>query len=67
MCNFGLCYEAGIGVKKNEIIAFDWFQKAVDAGNMDAVWYITKYYRAGIMVKKNKITVFDWFQKAADA
>ena len=36
MNNLGVCYERGTGVKVNLEIAFEWYMKAADKGDMQS-------------------------------
>lgn len=38
LASIGLLYQYGTGVKKSFDMALAWFQKVIDAGDMDGYW-----------------------------
>jgi TPR repeat protein len=62
----GICYQEGLGVKKNETEAVRWFRKAAEQGNAEAQTNLGFYYGDGLGVSKNHKESFKWFRKAAE-
>jgi TPR repeat protein len=62
----GQCYFEGLGVKKNEVESFNWWQKAANLGHAGSQNNLGKCYLNGKGVEKNEIEGFKWFQKAAN-
>ena len=54
----GLCYKTGEGTTKDTAKAYTWFQKAAEAGNLDAK------YEYALLVDANQ--GFGWFKEAAE-
>lgn len=61
----GLMYSAGQGVKKDDEIAFYWFKKAVDQGNLSSLHAIAWAYQTGTGTKKNSRKACDLYQQSA--
>ena len=61
-----LCYESGVGVKKNAKKAAKWFKKAADGGDVDGMVGIARYYALGKGVNKNEQEAMKYFKKAAE-
>ena len=43
----GYCYENGIGVEVNQIVAAKWYQKEADAGNIVAAYRLGTLFHEG--------------------
>lgn len=48
----GVCYDNGNGVKKNLVVAFDWYLKATNLRQRDAQFNSGYFYDTGEIVKK---------------
>lgn len=60
-------YCNGIGVKKDSVTAFYWYQKAAEAGNPKAMNSLGYCYENAIGTAKDDEEAFDWYKKAAEA
>ena len=63
---YGLCFNEGVGVKKDAAKAIKWWEKAAKNGNADAAFNIGVGYFIGVGLKKNKGKAFKWYLKAAE-
>lgn len=62
-----LNYQGNQGFEKNLGKAFDYFKRAADAGNPNALGYLGKMYAEGSdVVKQNNATAFNYFKQAAE-
>jgi TPR repeat protein len=50
----GIIYESGLGVDKDPMRAFDFFQKGVEAGNTKSLEKLAWYFEKGVVVEKNE-------------
>ena len=46
--------------------AVDLYQKAADAGNAQAQWFLAAHYQYGDGIKQNYKKAFEWYKKVAD-
>ena len=60
-------YENGWGVTHDYSKAHQWFEKAADAGNTDAMIHLGRLYEKGQGVAQDYGKALEWFQKAAEA
>ena len=56
----------GAGVNKDYLKSESWFNKAAEAGNIDAMNVLAKEYLTGLNFKKDDIKAFTWFKKSAE-
>jgi TPR repeat protein len=62
-----LVYEYGhYGVEHDVVKAAEWFHKAADAGNMEAMAELGLCYELGCGVEQSDEEALDWYMKAAD-
>ena len=66
MCNLGVCYKYGTGVKKDEKKAIKWYTKAAELGYARAICYLGECYYYGTGVKKEEKKAVELFTKAAE-
>jgi TPR repeat protein len=59
--------ENGCGVAQDYVKAREWYQRAADAGNIDAMINLGRLYLDGKGVPKDYGKAREWYQKAADA
>ena len=59
-------YYDGVGVKKDQSIALEWFKKLANLGDSNYKVRVAEMYRDGIGVDANPQTALEWFKKAAD-
>ena len=63
----GLCYLKGNGVEdSSEEKAAEWFRKAAEKGNADAMFCLGHCYADGYGVEKDNNEAVKWFRKAAE-
>ena len=62
----GNCYLNGDGVPKNEIKAFEWYQKAAEQGNAFAQFNLGSCYYNGQGTPINYQLAVEWYKKAAE-
>ena len=58
--NLGGCYRVGLGVKKDDLEAMKWYQKAADQGVAEAQCYLGIYYGMGQGVPKDNVKALMW-------
>lgn len=61
--NVGVCYQKGIGVRKNLEEAFKYYKKAADMGNPESIMIVTNCYIYGMGVEKNDLMGLIYSQK----
>ena len=59
----GICYDLGIGVKKDQNIAIELFRKSAELGDCQGMFNLATYYLDGICVAKNQDMAKTWYQK----
>ena len=64
--NYGICYQQGIEVPKNDSIANAWFMTAAKQGSKDAQFKMAYSYATGRGVKQNDEESFYWSVKCAE-
>ena len=52
MNNLGVCYERGTGVKVNLGMAFEWYMKAADKGDMQSQVNVANAYYLGCLLSR---------------
>src|ERR1700678_258364 len=67
MYNLGVQCEAGQGVSQDYAKAREWYQKAADAGDANAMSSLGVLYEKGQGVAQDHSKAREWYQKAADA
>lgn len=63
---FGICYQYGQGVEKNEVEAVKWYQKASEQGYAISQCNLGVCYEYGQGVEKNEVEAVKWYRKAAE-
>lgn len=66
MCNLGVLYSNGLGVKKDVNKAFNWFMKAADGENTPAFAKVGNAYAFGEGVEQSHEQAADWYRKGAE-
>lgn len=61
--NTGMKYYQGVGVKKNMYKALDYFEKAAEEKNMDAIFQLIHYYQS-LDSHLAQLETFHWYEKA---
>lgn len=64
-CQVGYFFYEGLGVKKNNHLAFFWTQKAALNGDRDAQYNLGEFYEEGIIVSKDLAKAKYWYLQAA--
>lgn len=57
MSNIGFCYDQGLGVARDEVKAFEWFNRAAENGDVQGLYNVALYYelgKAGLPADKEK-------------
>lgn len=67
MNNLGDQYYYGNGVDQDYEKAFEWYEKAADAGSADAMTVLGNMYKNGEGIEQDFEKAEEWYQKAADA
>src|SRR5438034_670256 len=62
----GHCYDYGIGVKKDSKMAFCWYEKAANNGNIIAMYNLGLFYNKGFGVEKDIDKSIYWYKKSAE-
>lgn len=60
MHDLGYCYDMGIGVRKNEKLAFQYYMKAALLGDPESCLQISQFYSEGLIVPYNKFLSQVW-------
>ncbi len=63
----GACFDAGVGLEKDEKEAARWYTKAAGAGDARGMTNLGLMYENGRGVEKDEKKAAEWYQKAADA
>ena len=63
----GTCFCFGNGVEKNFIKAVEWYTKAAEKGNSDAMYNLGHCFHHGQGVEKNLARALEWYTKSRDA
>lgn len=58
-----VCYENGIVVKQDNMIAFKLYRRAAERGLPDAMLYLARFYKEGIVVSQNDVTYNEWLAR----
>ena len=61
----GKFYNFGIGIPKNDALAFRWWMMSAEHGNADAQNNIGYMYQKGMETEQNFDKALEWYQKAA--
>ena len=64
--NLGVCYERGTGVKVSLELAFEWYMKAAEQGDVYGCFNVGECYYHGKGVEQDVRLAFEWYMKAAD-
>lgn len=67
MCNLGVLYSNGLGVKKDAYKAFIWFMKAAEGKNISAFAKVGNAYTFGEGVEQSYDQAAEWYRKGAQA
>lgn len=59
-------YSQGIIVGRNEVLAFEYYERAARGGDADSMFIVGNSYTEGRGVAKNVAAAFGWFEKAAE-
>ena len=62
----GLCYENGIGTKKDYNKAFEWYLKSANNGKFAGYYNLGKCYHYGLGTEVNTKEAVVWYKKALD-
>jgi hypothetical protein len=65
MVDLAFCYHAGLGVARDDRMAFDWAMKAAQRGHMRGQCMVGEFYLDGYGVEKDQRRADDWLQRAA--
>ncbi|CAB5380059.1 unnamed protein product [Rhizophagus irregularis] len=61
--NLGYLYQYGIGKKKDEFKAFEFYLESAEGGNSDALNNLGYCYQNGIGIEKDEKKAFEWSKK----
>jgi len=67
MFNLGMKYANGQGVAQSDSQAVQWFRKAADKDNADAMFNLGMMYENGKGVAQSDTQAIEWYGKAARA
>ncbi|GET03263.1 kinase-like domain-containing protein [Rhizophagus clarus] len=62
----GYCYQHGIGIKKNDIKAFELYKEAAKKGHIESIYQLGECYKHGLGTEINKIKAFESYKAAAE-
>ena len=62
----GTYFQLGVGVKKDEPEALNWYRKAAAQGNGFAMYCLGSSYLGGLGVEKNEKEALSWLRRAAE-
>jgi len=63
---FGICYQYGQGVEKNEVEAVKWYRKAAEQDYAISQYNLGICYYNGTGVEKNEVEAVKWYRKAVE-
>ena len=66
MSNLGLLYDNGLGVAQDYAKAREWYEKAADKGDANAMASLGLLYHNGQGVAQDYAKAREWYEKAAD-
>jgi len=66
MLNLGLCFKDGDGVEMSAEKAVEWWKRAAELGNAEAMLLFAWCLHAGFGTEKNLVQAVDWYRRAAD-
>jgi len=58
-------HDNGLGVPKDSVAANEWYRKAAELGDPNAMHNLGLSYETGSGIEPDKRTAFSWFEKAA--
>ena len=61
-----MCYEYGMGVKKDSTEAVNWYRKAAEQGDADAQFNLGVCYEYGYGITQDSTEAVNWYRKAAE-
>ena len=64
--NLAFMYDNGLGTKENKKLAYQWFLKAGEQNQVNALTTIASYYLDGDVVNQNYVKAFKFYNKAAN-
>ncbi|RHZ71344.1 hypothetical protein Glove_259g15 [Diversispora epigaea] len=64
--NLGLCYENGNGIDKDEVKAFEWFNKSAENEDIFGQYKIGKFFYEGYGTEKDTVKAIYWLNKAKE-
>ena len=67
MDDFGKIYDLGELVEQDEYTAMEYFGKAAELGNAEAMWYVGTFWEEGVVVSRDPAKAMEWYRKAAEA
>lgn len=67
MCILGRIYEDGYDdLESNDKLAFKWYKKSAENGNVDGMFFTGYAYNNGIGIDKDIEKAIYWYEQAAD-
>ena len=64
--NLGAMYTKGLGVKRDQTEAFNWYRKAAEQGHAGAQFNLGLMYEKGQGVEQDYAQAVNWYRKAAE-
>lgn len=65
MFNVGMSYDVGQGISQDDVKAFEWYLKAAECGNVDAMNKVAECYKNGKGIGKNDSKAFEWWESSS--
>ncbi|MEC4112771.1 tetratricopeptide repeat protein [Myroides pelagicus] len=62
----GICYQYGVGVEKDETLAYSCYTRAAERGYDSATYRLAQCYYFGIGTDKDRVEAFHYFKEVAD-
>ena len=66
MSDIGYVYDNGFGVEQDGTKAVEWYTKAADLGDLNAMFCLGRMYEYGVSVEQDGTKAVEWYTKAAD-
>src|SRR5262249_4511776 len=66
MQNLGTAYTLGRGAERDDAQSAQWWQKAADAGSLDAMLVLATAYNDGIGVARDQVAAARWWTQGAN-
>jgi hypothetical protein len=64
--NIGMMYSTGVGIEKDDALAFRWIHRAAEQGHDEAEFILAVMFNEGVGTAKDESEALRWYRRAAD-